>query len=608
MKFLHAFGLLALVLGTGAAAGTLDGSVRTTDGKAVAGAMVTVWNESRDRKETVYSDAAGRYSLPTGFAGTLQVRARTPYFRDVVQTVELGAGQQLAVDFSVEKIASVEELSDTLTASAHAAMLPFQDEEAKETFISQCSFCHQQGNALTRRPRSESEWTDTVRRMEGYLAMLTWREQKNIAAMLARGFTGKPVAAIQEHDFSPEQAKSRIEEWHAATPMSFLHDTIVLADDRLMGIDEGRDEVYILDRHSGQIDKYEMPVTDEVVGGNFRGMQLPIGIFTGRHGPHSGAQISDGRIFFTGALSSNLLMFNPATKEWKLYPIPQGFLWRKGLYSHTIRADKDDNLWFTVLVSNTVMKFDPKTERFTEVATPHNGVMRWISDTFIGVVLKICSWFPEKSYHLYLSHHKWMNGGRDVFNWPYGIDIDPRDGGIWYSKLLSNKIGHIDPKTLEVTEYDVPHGGPRRLRFGPDGSLWIPSFDEGYLMRFDTRSKTFDSIALPLLAPNEFELPYALNVDRKGDVWIATNNSDRVMRYIPAEQKFVAYPMPNRVIWFRDFEFTQDGRVCSSNSNLPAHAHEDKLPAFVCIQPDATDTTSLLPAHQRHHLRAASAP
>ena len=28
------------------------------------------------------------------------------------------------------------------------------------------------------------------------------------------------------------------------------------------------------------------------------------------------------------------------------------------------------------------------------------------------------------------------------------IDIDPRDGGIWYSKLLSNRIGHIDPRTL----------------------------------------------------------------------------------------------------------------------------------------------------------------
>ena len=154
MRVVHSLGLLGLVFSACAAAATLDGSVRTTDGKAVAGAMVTVWNEARNRKETVYSDAAGRYSLPTGFAGTLQVRARTPYFRDVVQTIELGAEQQLALDFDVEKIASVEELSDTLTASAHAAMLPFQDGEAKETFISQCSFCHQQGNALTRRPRS----------------------------------------------------------------------------------------------------------------------------------------------------------------------------------------------------------------------------------------------------------------------------------------------------------------------------------------------------------------------------------------------------------------------------------------------------------------------
>lgn len=598
MKSVYPLSLLALFMSGTALAGTLSGTVQTSDGKPVAGAMVTVWNEARNRKETVYSDAVGRYTLVTSFAGKLQVRARTPYFKDVVQQLDLGADASRLVDFSVQKIASVEELSNTLTASAHAAMLPFPDQATKEAFISQCGFCHQQGNALTRIPRGEEQWGQTINRMEGYLATLTYGEEKNIAKMLAEGYKGQPVKAIQNHDFSSELARARVEEWHAATPMSFLHDTLVLADDKLMGIDEGRDEVYILDRKSGQIDKYEMPVTDEVKGGNFHGMQLPIGVFTGKHGPHSGVQISDGRIFFTGALSSNLLMFNPATKEWKLYPIPQGFLWRKGLYSHTIRADKDDNVWFTVLVSNTVMKFDTKTEEFIEVETPHNGVLRWITDTFIGVVLKISAWFPEKNAHLWLSHHKWLNGGRDVFNWPYGIDIDPVDGGVWYSKLLANKIGHIDPVTHEVTEYDVPHKGPRRLRFGPDGSLWIPSFDEGYLMRFDTKSKTFESIPLPLLAPNEYELPYALNVDKHGDVWIATNNTDRVMRYIPGQKRFIAYPMPNRVIWFRDFEFTQDGRVCTSNSNLPAYAHEDGLPAFVCIQPDTADATTLQPANQ----------
>lgn len=605
MKFVLPLGLLAASLAGGAVAGTLSGTVQTTDGKPLAGAMLTVWNAAHNRKETVYSDAQGHYSLTTGFTGKLQVRARTPYFRDVLEHLELGADEQRQLDFKVEKIASVEELSNTLSASAHSAMLPFPDEQTKAAFISQCSYCHQQGNALTRRPRSEEQWGQTVDRMEGYFATLTYREEKNIRKMLSEGFNGQPVKAIQTHDFSPELARAKVEEWHAATPMSFLHDTMVLADGRLMGIDEGRDEVYILDRQSGQIDRYEMPVTDEKVGGNFRGMQLPIGIFTGRHGPHSGAQISDGRIFFTGALSSNLIMFNPATKQWKLYPIPQGFLWRKGLYSHTIRADKDDNLWFTVLVSNKVMKFDPKTEQFTEIDTPHNGVLRWLSDTFIGVVLKITAWFPQKNYHLWLSHHKWLNGGREVFNWPYGIDISPVDGSVWYSKLLANKIGHIDPQTLEVTEYDVPHKGPRRMRFAPDGSLWIPSFDEGYLMHFDPQSKTFESIPLPLLAANEYELPYALNVDRNGDVWIATNNTDRVMRYIPGEKRFVAYPMPNRVVWFRDFEFTEDGRVCTSNSNLPAYAHEDGLPAFVCLQPDVDKAVSLTPAHQQVHLQAA---
>jgi len=598
MKSAYSLGLLTLLFGASASAATLSGHVMTDDGKAVAGSMVTVWNEARNRKETVYSDADGRYSLETGFAGKLQVRTRTPYFRDVVQPLELAASDRQRLDFRVAKIASVEELSNSLTASAHAATLPFPDAPTKEAFISQCSFCHQQGNATTRIPRSEEQWGGAINRMEGYLATLTYGEAKSIAKMLAEGYDGKPIKAIQSHDFSPELAKARVEEWHAATPLSFLHDTMVLADDKLMGIDEGRDEVYILDRQSGQIDTYQMPVTDEVKGGNFRGMQMPIGIFTGKHGPHSGAQISDGRIFFTGALSSNLIMFNPATKAWKLYPIPQGFLWRKGLYSHTIRADKDDNVWFTVLISNKVMKFDTKTEQFTEIDTPHNGVLRWITDTFIGIVLKISAWFPEQNFHLALSHHKWLNGGRDVFNWPYGIDINPLDGGVWYSKLLANKIGHIDPVTHEVTEYDVPHKGPRRLRFGPDGSLWIPSFDEGYLMRFDTQSKTFESIALPLLAANEYEIPYALNVDKHGDVWIATNNTDRVMRYIPAQKKFIAYPMPNRVIWFRDFEFTQDGRVCTSNSNLPAYAHEDGLPAFVCIQPDVADTGTLQPVHQ----------
>jgi virginiamycin B lyase len=568
-------------------AATLSGTVANTESQPIAGALVTLWNEAHNRKETVYTDAAGKYTLDTEFTGSVILRGRAPYYRDFNTNFELSTDDSQRHNLALEKMTDPQEISESLTASAHAAQLPFPDEKTKNVFISQCSYCHQQGNALTRVPHSKDAWSDSVWRMEGYGAYITYGEHRSIVDTLFKGFNGEPVTAVQTHTYSPEQAYARIEEWHAGHAMSFLHDTMVGNDDKLYGIDEGKDMIYLLDRETGKIEEIHMPVTDEQVGGRFGGVRLPIGIFTGRHGPHSAAQLKDGRIYITAALSGKLLMFNPDTREWKHYLIPQGFLWRKGLYPHTIRLDQDENLWFTVTYSNRLMKFDPRTEEFTDIALPSDGFLRWMSDTFMGLVLKIVSFFPEQNYHLVLSHHKWLNGGSDAFNWPYGIDVNPVDDSVWYSKLLGNKIGTIDKDTLEVTEFETPHKGPRRMRFGPDGTLWIPSFDEGYLMRFDPRTKQFESIKLPVLGEGEQEMPYVLNVHQKtGDVWIAANTTDRLLRYIPGEKRFIAYPMPNRVIWFRDLEFTEDGKVCASNSNLPAYAHEDKLPAFVCLEPE----------------------
>ncbi|TMH36677.1 MAG: hypothetical protein E6H66_04550, partial [Betaproteobacteria bacterium] len=98
--------------------------------------------------------------------------------------------------------------------------------------------------------------------------------------------------------------------------------------------------------------------------------------------------------------------------------------------------------------------------------------------------------------------------------------------------------------------------------------------------------KKFETHPLPRLAPNEYEIPYALNVHPKtGEVWITANNSDRVLRFAPATARFVSYPSPTRVTFLRDLEFTADGKICSSNANLPAYAHEDHVPAFICIDP-----------------------
>jgi streptogramin lyase len=574
-------------------AATINGQITTEAGQPIAGALVTLWNEQRNQKETVYTDASGNYHLTTEMTGAVTLRGRSPYFRDINQPLSLNQNTVLEQNLSIAAMTDPNEISATLTASAHASTLPFEDDGVRNTFISQCNYCHQQGNSITRAPRDEKAWSDTVWRMETYASYLTYGEHKQVVNMLHEGFNGEAIEVLQTYEHSPELSQAKVKEWLVATPMSFLHDTVVGSDGKLYGIDEGSDTIYALDRTDGSLQEFKMDPEDEPVGGDFVGIQMPLGIFTGSHGPHSMVEVDDGRMFITAALSSSLFELDPKTGQFTRYHIPRGFLWRKGMYPHTIRKDKDNNVWFTVTFSNRVMKFDTSTHEFTDIGLPSDGALNWMSDMFMGTVLKVAGLFPNENTHMALSHHKWLNGGKEVLSMPYGIDVNPNDGSIWYGKLIGNKIGRINPETLEIVEYDTPHRGPRRMRFDKDGILWIPSFDEGVLMRFDPKTEEFENIPLPLLSEGEYEVPYALNVhEHTGDIWIAANNSDRMLRYIPGEKRFISYPMPSRVVWFRDFEFTEDGQVCTSNSNLPAYAHEDGLPAFVCLDPEYQPSTS----------------
>jgi len=174
-------------------AATLTGLVATADGQPVAGALVTLWNEARNRKETVYSDAEGKYRLDTGFAGKVRLRGRAPHVPRLQRRVRPSAPTTASNNMlALVRLTDPQEISDSLTASAHAAALPFPDQDTKNTFISQCSYCHQQGNSLTRRPRPDAEWNEVMWRMEGYGAYITYGEHRRIQKLLGDGFNGKP--------------------------------------------------------------------------------------------------------------------------------------------------------------------------------------------------------------------------------------------------------------------------------------------------------------------------------------------------------------------------------------------------------------------------------
>jgi streptogramin lyase len=224
------------------------------------------------------------------------------------------------------------------------------------------------------------------------------------------------------------------------------------------------------------------------------------------------------------------------------------------LYPHTLRIDPNGIVWFSIQMSNQMGRFDPKTGKTNIIELPTKMARK-----------------DERTPA------------------PYGVDISPVDGSIWYTKLWANMIGRIDPVTFAVQEWEPPVIGPRRARFDKDGGLWIPGYGDGKIARLDTKTMKYETYQLPALAPEEVEAPYALAVDPKTqDVWVSANQSDRMFRFVPKTKKFTAYPLPTRGVYFRDVVFAPDGRVCATNNPMPPQETvvEGGMDSLICLQPD----------------------
>lgn len=552
---------------------TITGSVKSDKGTAIAGATVTITNAD-GYSESVYTDASGNFRLQSVIEGAATIRARAYGFSDAV------ANAAPAVHFRMQHHASEALYSQDLPASAHVVTLQWDDEKMQKDFVSQCQFCHQIGNATTRRARDEDAWESVITRMQGYGSVLTWENERVFRKVLASSFREEPVKTVLTPDVSPQLSKASVREWSFGDGSSYVHDIELGRDGLIYGVDMGSDRLWILNPKTNQIDFKQMPPNDLPLGGLFSGGVAPLGTFAAYHGPHSIVEGPDGKMYMTCSLSAEICIYDPSSEQFEFLPTGGDTI-----YPHTLRFDKKGILWFTFALSNQIGRLDPQTKEMKIIDLPSNGFWRWLSDAMLPTILKVSSWFGKRDLYIALSHHKTSGEGHNVLNLPYGIDIDPVDGSIWYSKLYAGIIGRVDADTLAVEEFESARRGPRRLRFDQKGVLWIPSFEEGYLMTFNTKERKFEKeYRLPTLAPDQYETPYALNVHPKtGEIWITANLSDRWFRFDPQSESFVSYPSPTRVAFMRDFIFLPDGQACTSNSNLPAASIEGGRPKIVCI-------------------------
>jgi streptogramin lyase len=546
--------VLAALLALPVSASVLTGIIKDTKGNTMEGVLVRVTDDALGVSESVFTNDKGRYELATRLNGTLRLRARLPYFRDYKTTVELGGSQPISENLIMEPMTTDQEISDSLPAAYHFGALPFEDGDDKHfnryQFQRDCLSCHQMGNPFTRVPRTPESWAVTIQRMHRMVGNFDAKLRDRRSVILSKGFNGKPVSARPKFPLDASLAKAKIYEF-MLTKAFVPHDSIAHPNGLIYTVDQALDHMVVTDPATG--------ASEYIVQSKGAAMTYSkpehnvVGEFDpgSRHGPHSLDLGLDGKYYVTNAGSNSIGVFNPATNKWEAsHRIARETGAR---YPHTIRVDAKGYVWFTLAGSEHVGRLDPKTGTLDILDLPHavsNGIA----------------------------------GGTQ----PYGIDINPKDDAMWYGRLFGDRIGRVDPDTLEVTEYDSPIRGPRRMRFDKEGLLWVTGYSEGQLARIEV-DKGFASTVydMPEFAEGFRPAPYALGVHPDTqDIWLNENMTDRIYRFIPKETRWVVYPVPLTGTYTRDMTFTTDGQVCVSNNPIPPPSLEGGVLEILCIDPD----------------------
>jgi streptogramin lyase len=547
LKQVWIIGMVALATGS-AQAGMFKGKVSDGAGKPLAGAIVN-FTDAQGTSQAVYTNDKGAYQANIGLKGTGKIQVRKRYHEDATQVIELSASK--TVNIKLTALTDPRKISEDSPSLSHFEKIKFSDGVfARENFSRDCLTCHSLGNLTTRKPRTADEWLPTVLRMHGYMGQGNKDLAVARAKLLAEAFDGKLITSHSEVPYGPELATATIHRW--PLPGALVpHDAEVHPKTgKVYTVDLFEDRLIVTDLKTATSHFANMPPDGMPEGGGWTkmGIPAPYGLKV-RYAPHSLALGSDGHYYLTETVGNTIGEFDPATEKYTHHEVGSG-----AVYPHTIRRGRNGQMFFTVAFSNQVGRLDVNTKKMTVVKLPDS---------------------------------KPLGGfGAPV---PYGIDVSPVDGRVWYSKLAADKIGSIDPVTMEVKEFDSPVKGPRRQRFDKEGNLWVAGFSEGSIAKLDPMTMKSEVYPLPQFVKGEIPAPYALAVHpTTGDVWVNDTMSDVLWRFIPSEKRFVAYPMVLKGTYTRDVTFTKEGWACSANNPIPVQALEGSVAELICV--DTGDT------------------
>lgn len=291
---------------------------------------------------------------------------------------------------------------------------------------------------------------------------------------------------------------------------------------------------------------------------------------------------AEGRIWFASTRPGNIVMFDPATKTYQEFKIPE---WPRGEASSggsqiwRLRFDSEGNLWFTDEKQNAIWRFFPPSGKFEKYLVPQKTES--FSTTypvdidfdksgnpyFVGIRSKEL-WTADKSL---LQDN--TSAGISSVSMPtdgfQGISpslvsigslaVDRNQNAVWLSMLAYNVKGQLlkyDIETGEFSVYDLPENlkSPLGLLLDQSGNLWVTNHGTSIFFKFDTDTGKFMQYTTSTISSRVFggrqtdayTLPYWITSDSSGSIWFNEHIGNKIARFDPGKETLIEYWIPTQ--------------------------------------------------------------
>ena len=273
--------------------------------------------------------------------------------------------------------------------------------------------------------------------------------------------------------------------------------------------------------------------------------------------PHDPAVGLDGALWFTEQMQNKIGRVDPSTGAFKEFPLKM-----EDSGPHGLVADSEGNIWFTGNFKGYIGKLDAKTGAVKEykmpdakAEDPHSLVfdadgMLWFTvqvGNFVGRL-------DPRSGQIDLRRVGQINAH------PYGIQVNSQ-GVPFFCMFFTNKLGSINPKTLDIQEYLLPKGArPRRLAIDGHDLVYFTDFEGGNLGRLDPKTGEVKMWPSPGGANSQ---PYGIAITPDGMVWYSESGvkPNTMIRFGPKTEAMARTNIPSGGGTVRNMAATADGRV-----------------------------------------------